>query len=424
MRSSRPIHLHRGRNLVDVKLGNRAVVFRTIRDARGISRSELARTTGLNPATVTHIVRELLAQGIIAEMGVAKSAKGRRMTMLRICPESGYIIALSLSRQAVQAALTDLDRQQILRRAQEPIAAALSLSQLSDLVVALIESLIRNCDVPREKIIGVGLSAPGVFDQTGAMLVPPPNFPLRLDAAFRGGIERRTGIAVFIDNDANAMALAEMWFGAARVFANFACILADTDIGGGLVINGDLYRGTQNAAGEIGHTTVCLDGPPCACGNVGCLELYASPQAAVRQVRESVAAGRKSSVTAGEGGTLTFDMVAEAALQGDAVATAAVEAVGRALGVGAVNLINTYDPEALVITGRICLGGEIVLRAVQEVVRQRTLVHRHRVVPVMLGELRADALLAGAYCLVLREIFARPEVSFSGEGLKLPLHSV
>jgi glucokinase len=248
-------------------------------------------------------------------------------------------------------------------------------------------------------VIGAGISAPGVFDHAGGVVVSPPNFPRWLDTGFGRIVEQETGIATFIDNDANAMALAEMWFGAARGYDNFACILADTGVGGGLVVNGDLYRGAQNAAGEIGHTTVCLDGPRCDCGNFGCLELYASGPAIASMGIKEVIQGHTTCIGDLAGHDLnriTTEVIFQAARDGDAVACEILRRAGRYLGIAVGNILAVISPQKVIFGGGVSQAGDLLLRHVREKARERVLVIPVDRVEFVIAELGPDAGMIGA----------------------------
>ncbi|MEI7844947.1 MAG: ROK family transcriptional regulator [Chloroflexota bacterium] len=401
-----------GSNLKDIKLQNRAVVFRAIREAGAISRADLAKQTGLHPATLTHITRELLESDLIEDAGAGEARVGRRSSLLRIHSMIGNILAVRLARHNIQGLLTDLDL-------HDPVIYTSSSSFLSNPMDAslpalldLIETLIEKSGLDRRTILGIGISAPGPLDAGRGILIAPPNFPGWESFPIRKIIEEKTGFRTFLDNDANSSALAEKWFGAGRNLDNFVFILVEDGVGGGLVINGDIYRGQHDIAGEIGHSTIDRNGPVCACGNTGCLELYASPHAVESRVRQALLAGRKSLVSDLSDNDLnrvSFELVAKAALQGDALANEAILEMAQALGVAAVNVINSFDPQAVILGGKINLAGQLILPVVQEYVNQRAISRTEQQLPVLMSELGENAPVIGAFSLVLRKLFQNPE---------------
>lgn len=401
-----------GSNLKEVKLLNRAVVFRTIREAGVISRAELARQIGLNPATLTHITRELLEQGLIEEVGFGESQSGgRRPSLLRVRAEQGYVIAVYLSRHYIQGMITDLDLQEI---HQKTITSS-SLSHPIEItlpdVLDLIQTLIASANKPPESIIGIGICAPGPLDARQGLLISPPNFPGWPLTPIRQIVADKTGFPVYLDNDANAAALSEKWFGLARDKENYIFILIEDGVGSGIMIDGDLYRGEHDVAGEIGHMTINMSGPRCDCGNYGCLELYAIPRIAEELACEEISQGADSLISRlADGCTdrVSFDLIAKAAQQEDPLAIQIFARIADALAVGIVNIVNTFDPEVIYLGGKYLQVGKLFTDLLQTRVDQRSILHNDRQVPILASGLGADAPIVGAFSLVLRKLFENP----------------
>jgi glucokinase-like ROK family protein len=397
-----------GRNLSDIRLINRAVIFRTIRDAGTISRADLARRSGLNPATVTHIVRELLHQGLVEEAGFARSSGGRRSELLRLQPQHSCVVAVSLGRRSIDGMLTDLEMREVTRKR----LASMSLAHPADITLPalldMIRGLIAHAGVERERLAGIGICAPGPLDAHRGVILNPPNFPSWKSTPLKEIVEAETGLPTLVDNDANAAALAEKWFGVARGIDNFIYILGESGVGCGIFINGDIFRGAHDVAGEVGHTTIDLNGLPCDCGNTGCLELYASPAAAEQQVVRAIAAGARTKVLElanDNPDRVSYEIIIQAAQEGDALARNTLHAMSEALGAGVVNLVNAFDPEAIILGGRLALAGDPLFNSLREVVARCTMVSDLRQVRVLQSALHTDAPVIGAFSLVLRELF-------------------
>ena len=400
-----------GSNLKEVKLLNRAVVFRTIREAGAISRAELARQIGLNPATLTHITRELLEQGLIEEAGFGESSGGRRSSLLRVRAEQGYIVAVYLSRHYIQGMITDLDLQEIHKQTITSSSLSHPIEITLPDLLDLIQTLISRAGKPPENIIGIGICAPGPLDTRQGMLISPPNFPGWPRTPIRQIVADKTGLPVYLDNDANAAALAEKWFGMARDKQNFIFILIDDGVGSGIMINGDLYRGEHDVAGEIGHMTIDLNGPRCDCGNFGCLELYAVPRIAEELVCQAISQGADSIISRWTGectDRVSFNLIAQAARENDPVAIQAFTHIADILAIGIVNIINTFDPEAIFLGGKYLQAGKLFTDLLQARVDQRTILRNSRPVPILASGMGADAPIIGAISLVLRELFENP----------------
>jgi glucokinase-like ROK family protein len=420
-----PTH-SQGKSIQDIKTENYSLVFESIRSRGESSRVDLARATNLTASTITNIVKELVNAGLVVELGPGISVGGRRPTILKINDRFGYAVGISLTRSWISGVVADLNLKETAHR----VYVGSSLSTSGEINISNLLSMVRNLmmesGVPFEKILGIGISAPGPLNVTDGILVSPPNFPGWNNIPLRQIIEQEIGIATFLDNDANASALAEKWFGAAKNMENFAYIEADTGIGAGIVIDGDLYRGKSDIAGEIGHITINQHGPRCGCGNFGCLELYASPSAAVNDVRKAIQTGKESIINKWLGenlDALTFETVTQAAEVGDAVALEAIKSMAEALSIGVINLIHFMDPEAVFIGGTICKAGELLFSTVKQNVRERCMSEEAKQTPIMNSQLGTEAPVAGALSLVLREVIQNLEHSFTSKGFKpLPLH--
>jgi predicted NBD/HSP70 family sugar kinase len=327
---------------------------------------------------------------------------------MRVRAQHSYVVAVSLGRRSIEGMLTDLD----MREVTECRLASTSLAHPVEItlpaLLSLIQDLITRSGVPLARVSGIGICAPGPLNARRGLLLTPPNFPNWGSTPLQQIVERETGRPTFIDNDANAGALAERWFGIARSIDNFVYILAGAGVGSGIVIGGDIYRGEHDVAGEIGHSTIDMNGPRCDCGNRGCLEMYASPTAVEQRVLKAVESGEPTLVLAlagGEPDLITFELIVTAAEQGDALARRVLLDMIDALGVGVVNVVNSFDPEAIILGGRLTLAGDLVVERLQQIVTERAMVNESRPVSIRLGALRSDAAVIGAYSLVLRELF-------------------
>ena len=240
----------------------------------------------------------------------------------------------------------------------------------------------------------VGFGIPSLVDHVSGASVSSVHLPLD-GVPFRDLMRERIGLPVYVDNDVNLAALAELHVGAARG-ARFAVMLTlGTGIGGAIVTDGRLYRGADGAAGELGHVTVDLDGPLCACGNRGCLEAVVSGPA-IGRGGAALAAANPHSALAAQTGPLTGELVTDLALAGDGDARAVIASVGELLGVGLVGIVNALNPEVVVIGGGAARAGEFLLDPARRVLAQRALRPSRDRVRIVLAALGEDAGLIGA----------------------------
>lgn len=255
-----------------------------------------------------------------------------------------------------------------------------------------------------DEVRGVGVSCGGPLDHETGVVYAPPNLPGWEAIPVKQFFEDALGLRIVVENDANATALAEWKFGAGRGTKNMAFLTMGTGIGGGLILDGRLYRGTNGLAGEIGHATILLNGPKCGCGKQGCLEALASGPAIARLARESLMYGRHKRVLALAGGKpadITAAHVVEAAKEGDAFAMQILAEAGTYMGVGIANLIQTLNPERVVIGTIAVHAGDLILEPIRAAVAQYAWERSRavcQIVPAELGD-RAQDLAAVALLL-------------------------
>lgn len=264
----------------------------------------------------------------------------------------------------------------------------------------------RQIEEAGERPRACGCACAGLVDGPAGVVVSSPNLPEWIDVELSAMLSQALGLPVVLENDANAAAYAEYEMGAGRGARNVVMLTLGTGIGGGIVLGGSLYRGSHGTAGEIGHSTVDLNGPPCLCGSRGCLERMANAEAVVERAMELLGAGRRSAL---DGIAATRPLMAvdvgRAASGGDEVALEALAAVGRVLGVGLANISQILDPDVIVIGGGVMGAGEQLLRPAREELEARLSGHEFRgprVVPAALGE---TAGVVGA-ALLAREALA------------------
>jgi glucokinase len=232
-----------------------------------------------------------------------------------------------------------------------------------------------------------GCGCAGLVDSARGLVHASPNLPAWHDVQLAMMLEEALELPVVVENDANAAAYAECIVGAARGAANVVLLTLGTGVGGGIVLGGRLYRGSHGGAGEVGHMAVTLDGPPCPCGSIGCIERLVNAESLVRRAVSLLGAGRAS--TLGAGSSLTARDVGDAARAGDGVAVEAVAATGRILGVGLANLVQLLDPDVIVVGGGVAEIGEPLLAPARAELERRIASYHAstvRVVPAALGE--------------------------------------
>ena len=276
---------------------------------------------------------------------------------------------------------------------------------IAEMVEASIADVQRELKIPRTHILGVGLGSPGPLDRAKGIVVVTPNlgwtnYPLR------GKIEERVHLPASLDNDANCATLGEWWLGAGSGTKNLVGLTIGTGIGGGLILNGELYHGSTDAAGEIGHTTIETQGRRCNCGNYGCLEAYASGPAIAERAREALAhedSSRLRAMVDGDLSRITAQIVYSAAAEEDALALEIVRETARFLGTGVANLLNIFNPAMVVLAGGVTQAGDRLFEPLRAEVRRRAFRPAWEAVRIVPGELAGTAGVIGAAATFLQQ---------------------
>jgi glucokinase len=273
----------------------------------------------------------------------------------------------------------------------------------------LVELLVREISEARDARPGakaVGLGIPATIDHDKGIAVSAVNLPLA-DLPIRDLIEARVGLPVFVDNDATVAALAESLFGAAKGMPDIVMLTVGTGIGGGLVLGGEVYRGSTGAGAELGHTVIQVDGPPCQgnCPNHGCVEALASGTALGREGRAAAESAPDSAIgrLLADGKAVDGKAVTEAAIAGDETSIAVFELIGSRLGVACASFANIFQPNAIVVGGGVIAAGDLLLDPARREVRERALNPMNET-PILAATLGNDAGMIGAAALALVEL--------------------
>ena len=314
-----------------------------------------------------------------------------------------YIVGVDLGGTNIVVGAMSADGKQHFAMRSIPTSAESGAEGVADRIVGLIEGVVLDTlaetNSSRRDVIGVGVGAPGPLDREKGLVVVAPNlgwknFPLR------DRISERLRLPVTLDNDANCATVGEWWQGAARGGTNVVGMTIGTGIGGGVIIEGKLFHGASDVAGEIGHTTIDLNGRHCKCGNYGCLEAYASGPAIATRAREVLVreetASLLPSLVGGKLDSITAETVYKAAQQGDAVASEIVRDTARYLGAGIANLLNILNADVVVVAGGVTQAGDALFVPLRAEVRRRAFRPAVDATRIVAGELPGTAGVVGA----------------------------
>ncbi len=389
---------------------NISMILEVIRREGAISRAEIAEVTGLTPASVSKITKDLISRGFIKEGALGESSGGRPPVLLKLNPKAGYIIGVNLGPERLEVVLTDLEAK-VINKFDEKIDN-IEKKYVLDRLFNLIKEIIIESNIVEDEIIGIGMAVHGLVNSETGISIFAPHYHWR-DVEIKKLVEEKFKIPTFIDNDVRAMALAEHWFGVAKGIDNFVTINVSNGIGSGIMIDGSLYYGVDYGAGEIGHTIVDNNGPQCSCGNYGCLEALAANPYIVQRVIKVIKQGVKSRIVELVNKDLeriTVKIICQAAREGDEVAIQILKEVGRYLGIGIAQLLNILNPCMVVIVGDIIKSGSYLFDSIKETVEIRALdgvVDNVKIFPTDLDE---NAPVIGGVTLVLKELFKGAEL--------------
>jgi len=270
---------------------------------------------------------------------------------------------------------------------------------------------VERADVDISELTAVGIGAPGLSNPETGILFTSPNLAGWRDVPLRDIMQERLGKKTFVINDANAAALGEFYFGAARGIRNFIYITLSTGIGGGIIIDGKIYSGAIGAAGEVGHMTIDDEGPICNCGNRGCWEALASGTALAKEARHRIKEGVATSIleyAEGDVEKVTAQVIYSAAEQGDSLAKELIARTGYYVGVGLANLINIFNPELIVIGGGLSNIGDMLLEPAFKVAEERAYMEAFQAVRFASAELGRNSGVLGAAAFALQELRKLP----------------
>jgi len=298
------------------------------------------------------------------------------------------VFAVDLGGTHLRVALVD-DHGRILQHLKQETPRGDSPEEILDALA----SAARAWDCESKPVVAASIMVPGAVDSDKAVVVQAPNLPSLINFQLKAELQRRLGWPVFLENDANAAAVGEMWLGAARGCTDVVSVTLGTGVGGGVILKGRLWRGSHGSAGEIGHTTVDpFSGLKCKCGNTGCLELFASATAIVRMAREL---GMKES---------SAEEVYDAGLKGDKQALTVFTRFGMYLGIGLANLINLIDPQVIVITGGAVNGWDLFATEMYRQVEERAFRATAQQVKIARSECGDNAGLLGAARIAFQDL--------------------
>ncbi|HNN12642.1 MAG TPA: ROK family transcriptional regulator [Anaerolineales bacterium] len=394
-----------------VRETNLSLVLRLIHNQSPLSRAQLANITGLNKSTVSSLVDELIERSLVLEIGSNTGGTGRPATLLEVNREAGYIVGVELGVDFISVAVTDFLGNIVWRKREDADPPENQQKMIAQTLLIVKEALAAG-KKKNYRFLGLGLATPGTVDVNKGVLIFAPNLHWR-NVPFARIFSEQTKLRVFVENDANAAAIAEHIFGVARHCQDFLFVFAGVGIGGGLFLNGKLYRGKNGYAGEIGHSPIMAEPSQtvCHCGNRGCWETYANQYSIIQRIRARLEVKRPSIIPqlmAEQNSPLDVPLIKQAADAGDREAIDSFAEAGRAMGQGFAGLINIFNPEKVILGGPLSVAGEYLLPAIKEMVTRHSMLEIGQQVEVQLSTFGPDASLIGSIAIVVDDALSSP----------------
>ena len=389
----------------DLRKVNRSKVLKTIYFNGPIERLEISKITELSASTVTNVVNDLLAEGVVRESGTRGSEGGRPSILLSINPSAGYIIGIDLGETRIDIEMFTLSLEQVAIVKRPVRRDENQVEQIVEHIVLGVQDLLVLAHIASDQIIGIGFGVPGLIDPNSGTLIFAPNWGWH-NVPLADLLTDRLGMAIFMDNGAKTMALAESLLGAGRNSENVAVVLAGTGIGAGIVTDGTLYRGGLNGAGELGHVKIVIDGRDCHCGSKGCLEAYAGAPAIIDRYLQLNPTDEIATETDQRKAITAIMKKAEA---GEHAAQTIITETAVYMGIGIADLINLANPELILLGGWVgVLLGKMMLPDIAEAVGKNALAHIAQKTRINFCQLGNEAVTLGAATLVLKNLLFNP----------------
>jgi predicted NBD/HSP70 family sugar kinase len=373
----------------DLRRDNRSVLLSSLFFEQPCSRPELSAATGLSPASVSNVVRDLIDDGIVVEAGSVDSDGGRPRTLLQLNPDHGYVIGVDVGETRVRVELFDLTLTERAKADYPLDPRQHKVGLIVEAILTGLEVVLASSGVSPAAVLGIGVGVPGIVENGPDGVVHGQTYgweSVPLGRLLRAG----TSLPLHIDNDARTMGQAELWFGAGRGAQSAVVCLVGSGVGASISANGAALRGRSSSASEWGHTTVMVGGRRCRCGSLGCLEAYVGAEAILEQYGRPLPGGDQEAALAA--------MIELAPTS--ARATEILDTTALYLGTSIANLINLFNPERIILGGwaGLLLGGHM-LPAIRAAARERSLRHLFAETSIELGRLGPDAVALGAATL-------------------------
>ncbi len=388
-----------------IRRHNASLLLEQLRLYAPLSRADLAKRVGLNRSTISSIVAQLLEEKLIVETELRTDKIGRPGLLIELNAQGGGIVGVEIGVDFIHVILSDFVAN-ILWRRRILIGAGEAQETYTHIAEEMIRQALQRAEQMSLRVRGIGLALPGMVDAEHGELKFAPNLRWH-DVPFGSRWAKRFGLPIVVENNANAGALGEYYFGAARNVEHFIYLGGGTGLGGGIVSDGKIFHGRGGFAGEIGHMMLEPQGELCSCGQRGCWETLAGPRAVVAKYRSHMQAGLGDGLRL-ESDEIGFGELVAAAGIGDLAALAALQDAARYLGIGIANLVNILNPQLIILGGALGQASEQLVPVIKETVKQSSLFPMRAALSIVPSSNGLDDCVLGAAALVLDAILRHP----------------
>lgn len=366
-----------------------------------MSRADLVRKSGLSATTISSLVSDLLASGFVHESGTGASSGGRPPILLQFDYKFRHVLGVDMGATHLNVILMDFGGEIVASRYCRIDVIGDPPGTIAT-ICRFLQELRDEAELSQRHVSGLGITIPTPLAGEQLDSLTTIYMPAWQDVDLLAQVTRGFDFPVYLDNDANAGAVAEKWWGQGQAYDNLAYIKLGVGVGSGLILNGEIFRGSGGTAGEIGHTTINVDGPLCRCGNRGCMESYVGAGPLVAEVKFL---RQERGVVAGECPDVTVGEIATAALAGDPICTEVVERAGAYLGTALANLINLLNPGLITLGGDLVAADTLLLSAVGTAVNRRAMPKAAAESEIVISRLGRNAVAIGAATLAIENAF-------------------
>lgn len=398
----------RGQNASDLQTANRSLVLQILSEKKVCTRVELARLTGLTQASITIIVNFLIEVGLVSEVGITSGKNGRRSIAISLNESQYKVIAISMNRSFFQVGLFDLGGT-CYESYQEKIRIDLGANSTLQRMIGAVKRLTEG----KTDIFAIGMAVPGPFFRKERRIALLTEFQGWTDIDLVEAMQNAFSLPTWVEHDANAAVMGEWRYGQLEdKNSTIIQVLTGDGIGAGILDNGHIFFGNNGIAGQFGHISLDVNGPRCACGNYGCLELYCSTFAIERRAKESLHLHPDSVLN--KYSNITYTDIFAGTKENDPYCIDLIKQLGFYLGCGLVNLINAYDPRHIVISGVLAQGeNEVLLSTIHRTVQQRVLPEIYSKVNIVYSKLPVYSVLLGAAAIATSKLIEHPDMLLS-----------